>query len=45
MKIFFTNELNTDVFDFSFYQVLFNRLVMLQEQKERDVLSQSKSVF
>lgn len=32
MKIVFTNELNPDVFDLSFYQVILQRIMKLQEQ-------------
>ncbi|MGN1201179.1 MAG: hypothetical protein ACI4R8_02820 [Candidatus Caccovivens sp.] len=36
MKIVFTNEFNPNVLDSSFFQTLFNRLVILQEQKESE---------
>lgn len=34
MKIIFTNNIDTGVFDSSFFQILFSRLVDMQEQKE-----------
>lgn len=40
MKIVFTNELNTEVFDLSFYQVILQRILKFQEQ-ENEALPKS----
>ncbi len=36
MKIIFTNNIDTGVLDSSFFQILFNCLADMQEQKERE---------
>lgn len=36
MKIIFTNSIDTSVLDSSFFQILFNCLADMQEQKERE---------
>lgn len=44
MKIVFTNELNTEVFDLSFYQVILQRILKFQEQ-ENEALPKSKNLL
>ncbi len=45
LEVIFTNEINTDVFDSTFYQAIFNSLINFWEKKENGTLSENKSIF